>query len=147
MCNQNKNPTQPTETTRKNNNTTTIEEYRFLDYRLNQLETKLERGLDNIEQDQRRYNIEVMKTLQTLQEGQNRTTENMAKVRQHIDDMEEKLKCIDKLKDVASKNTARITAVNHRVDVVQKILFAVATAAISALFTALISIAQMFLLH
>jgi CHASE3 domain sensor protein len=88
-----------------------------------------------------------MKTLQTLQEGQNRTTENMAKVRQHIDDMEEKLKCIDKLKDVASKNTARITAVNHRVDVVQKILFAVATAAISALFTALISIAQMFLLH
>ena len=49
--------------------------------------------------------------------------------------------------DVASKNTARITAVNHRVDVVQKILFAVATAAISALFTALIGIAQMFLLH
>ena len=88
-----------------------------------------------------------MKTLQTLQEGQHKTTENMAKVQQHIGDMEEKLKCIDKLKDVASKNTARITAVNHRVDVVQKILFAVATAAISALFTALIGIAQMFLLH
>ncbi len=81
-----------------------------------------------------------MKTLQTLQEGQNRTTENMAKVRQHIDDMEEKLKCIDKLKDVASKNTARVTAVNHRVDVVQKILFAVGGAAISAFFTALVSI-------
>jgi CHASE3 domain sensor protein len=88
-----------------------------------------------------------MKTLQTLQEGQHKTTENMAQLQQHIQDMEEKLKCIDKLKDVASKNTARITAVNHRVDVVQKILFAVATAAISALFTALISIAQMFLLH
>ena len=146
MCNQNKKPTQPTQQeTMKNNNNTG--DYRFLDYRLNQLELKLERGLEQIETEQRRYNIEVMKTLQTLQEGQNRTTENMAKIRQHIDDMEEKLKCIDKLKDVASKNTARITAVNHRVDVVQKILFAVATAAISALFTALIGIAQMFLLH
>ena len=147
MCNQNKKPAQPTqqETTRENNNHTG--DYRFLDYRLNQLELKLERGLEQIETEQRRYNIEVMKTLQTLQEGQHKTTENMAKVQQHIGDMEEKLKCIDKLKDVASKNTARITAVNHRVDVVQKILFAVATAAISALFTALISIAQMFLLH
>jgi len=122
----------------KNNNNTG--DYRFLDYRLNQLELKLERGLEQIETEQRRYNIEVMKTLQTLQEGQNRTTENMAKVRQHIDDMEEKLKCIDKLKDVASKNTARVTAVNHRVDVVQKILFAVGGAAISAFFTALVSI-------
>jgi len=144
MCNQNKKPTQQ-ETTRENNNNTG--DYRFLDYRLNQLELKLERGLEQIETEQRRYNIEVMKTLQTLQEGQHKTTENMAKVQQHIQDMEEKLKCIDKLKDVASKNTARITAVNHRVDVVQRILFAVATAAISALFTALISIAQMFLLH
>ena len=146
MCNQNKKPTQPTQQeTMKNNNNT--DDYRFLDYRLNQLELKLERGLEQIETEQRRYNIEVMKTLQTLQEGQHKTTENMAKVQQHIDGIEEKLKCIDKLKDVASKNTARITAVNHRVDVVQKILFAVATAAISALFTALISIAQMFLLH
>lgn len=145
MCNQNKTTLQTQQETMKNNNNTG--DYRFLDYRLNQLELKLERGLEQIETEQRRYNIEVMKTLQTLQEGQNRTTENMAKVRQHIDDMEEKLKCIDKLKEVASKNTARITAVNHRVDVVQKILFAVATAAISALFTALISIAQMFLLY
>ena len=136
MCNQNKKPTQQ-ETMKNNNNTG---DYRFLDYRLNQLELKLERGLEQIETEQRRYNIEVMKTLQTLQEGQNRTTENMAKVRQHIDDMEEKIKCIDKLKDVASKNTARVTAVNHRVDVVQKILFAVGGAAISAFFTALVSI-------
>ena len=136
MCNQNKKPTQQ-ETMKNNNNTG---DYRFLDYRLNQLELKLERGLEQIETEQRRYNIEVMKTLQTLQEGQHKTTENMAKVQQHIQDLEEKLKCIDKLKDVASKNTARITAVNHRVDVVQKILFAVGGAAISAFFTALVSI-------
>ena len=137
MCNTDK------KTPKQNNNKTPNQpnDYRFLDYRLNQLEQKLERGLDNIEQEQRRYNIEVMKTLQTLQEGQNKTTENIAQLKQRLDDMEDKMKCIDKLKEAAHTNTAKIKSTNHRIDVIQKILFAVGGAAISALFTAIISIA------
>lgn len=133
-------------TTQENNNTPTEQnDYRFIDYRLNQLEQKIERGLDNIEQEQRRYNIEVMKTLQTLQEGQNKTTESIAKLRQRLDDMDEQMKCIDKLKEAAHTNTAKIKAANHRIDVIQKILFAVGGAAISALFTAIISIALLLM--
>ena len=136
MCNQQK----PPNTTPKRNNETTQDDYRFLDYRLTQLENKLERGLEQIETEQRRYNLEVMQTLQQLQEGQNKTTETMAKVRQRLDDMDEKIKTIDTLKDKSSEHTQAVKAVNHRVDVVQKILFAVGGAAISAFFTALVSI-------
>ena len=135
MCNQQK-PTTP----QKNNEQNPREDYRFLDYRLTQLENKLERGLEQIETEQRRYNLEVMQTLQQLQEGQNKTTETMAKVRQRLDDMDEKIKTIDTLKDKSSEHTQAVKAVNHRVDVVQKILFAVGGAAISAFFTALVSI-------
>ncbi|RAP45033.1 MAG: hypothetical protein BZ136_08515 [Methanosphaera sp. rholeuAM74] len=134
MCNNKKTTPHPDKTTTPPN------DYRFLDYRLTQLENKLERGLDTIEQEQRRYNLEVMKTLTNLQEGQNKTTENIAKLRQRIDNMDEQMKCLDKLKETANKNTAKIKATNHRIDVIQKILFAVGGAAISALFTAIISI-------
>lgn len=131
----------------KNKNNTRTNDYRFLDYRLTQLENKLERGLEQIETEQRRYNLEVMQTLQQLQEGQNKTAEGMAKVRQRLDDMDEKIKAIDKLKESANKNTARIDSTNHRIDVVQKILFAVGGAAISALFTAIISITLLLINH
>lgn len=142
------NTSQKTPTNKNNNkNNTPTNDYRFLDYRLTQLENKLERGLEQIETEQRRYNIEVMKTLQQLQEGQNKTYENMAKVRQRLDDMDEKIKAIDKLKESANKNTARIDSTNHRIDVVQKILFAVGGAAISALFTAIVSITLLIINH
>ena len=142
------NTSQKTPTNKNNNkNNTPTNDYRFLDYRLTQLENKLERGLEQIETEQRRYNLEVMQTLQQLQEGQNKTYENMAKVRQRLDDMDEKIKAIDKLKESANKNTARIDSTNHRIDVVQKILFAVGGAAISALFTAIVSITLLIINH
>lgn len=142
------NTSQKTPTNKNNNkNNTPTNDYRFLDYRLTQLENKLERGLEQIETEQRRYNLEVMQTLQQLQEGQNRTAEGMAKVRQRLDDMDEKIKAIDKLKESANKNTARIDSTNHRIDVVQKILFAVGGAAISALFTAIVSITLLLINH
>ena len=124
---------------------------RFLDYRLTQLEQKLEKGLTTIEQEQNKYNLEILKTLQTIQDGQNKTTETLAQIKERQTNVEEKLKCIDKLKDITSKNSERIRnnyeSTNHRIDIVQKILFAIGGAAVSALFAAILSIIQMFLLR
>jgi DNA repair exonuclease SbcCD ATPase subunit len=124
---------------------------RFLDYRLTQLEQKLEKGLTTLEQEQNKYNLEILKTLQTLQDGQNKTTETLAQIKERQTNVEEKLKCIDKLKDITSKNSERIRnnyeSTNHRIDIVQKILFAIGGAAVSALFAAILSIIQMFLLR
>ena len=142
MCNQKNNKTiEDKETTKL------LNDYKFIDYRLTQLENKLEKGLENIEQEQRNYNLEVMKTLHSLQEGQNKTSENMAKVQQRIETLEHNERYIDNLKDVARTNTTSIEAVNHRVYVVQKILFAVGGAAVSALFAAAFSIVQLLLLR
>lgn len=133
----------------KSDDTPTINDYRFLDYRLNQLENKIESGLGRIEEEQRQYNLQVLQTLQQLQDGQNKTYENIAKIKQRQKDMEEKLHCIDKLRDATSRNTERIKnnnqSTNHRVDVIQRILFVVGGAAISALFTAIIAIIEILL--
>lgn len=137
----------PTLAKRNNKNTDNHDnDYRFLDYRLTQLENQIEKGFDNVEQEQRKYNIEVMRTLQELQEGQNRTTESMARVRQRLDDMDTEIRHIDTLKEAANKNTESIHSAHHRIDVVQKILFAVAGAALSALFTAAFSVLQLIML-
>ena len=124
---------------------------RFLDYRLTQLEQKLEKGLTTIEQEQNKYNLEILKTLQTIQDGQIKTTETLAQIKERQTNVEEKLKCIDKLKEITSKNSERIRnnyeSTNHRIDIVQKILFAIGGAAVSALFAAILSIIQMFLLR
>ena len=144
MCNTPKTTQTPTS---QKDNKTPEEDYRFLDYRLTQLENKIEKGFTQIEQEQQRYNIEVMRSLQDLHEGQNRTTESMARVRQRLDDMETNIKHIDTLKESANKNTEAIHSAHHRIDVVQKILFAVAGAALSALFTAAFSILQILMLR
>lgn len=131
---------------KNNKNNETNEDVRFLDYRLTQLENKLEKGLDTLEQEQRRYNIEVMKTLQSLQQGQSKTHETIAQLQQRQTHLEEKMKCIDKLKDAASKNTERNKHTNQRIDVIQKILILVGGAAISAVLGAIWSILQILLL-
>ena len=127
------------------------QDYRFLDYRITQLENKLDKGLNKLEHEQREYNLQVMNTLHQLQEGQQKTYENIAQIQQRQSDMEDKLRCIDKLREVTNRNSERIqnnnTATNHRIDVVQKILFAVGGAAVSALFAAAFSIVQILILQ
>ncbi len=150
MCNtKNKNNTDTItqNSTTKNNDIVAINDYKFIDYRLTQLENKLEKGLSNLEQDHRRNTTEIMKTLQTLQLGQSKTGEAMAKMQQRINTLEQNQHCIEKLKDAANKNITKIEAANHRIDVVQKILFAVGGAAVSALFAAAFSIVQLLLLR
>ena len=149
MCNtKNKNNTDTiTNSTTKNNDIVAINDYKFIDYRLTQLENKLEKGLHNLEQDHRRNTTEIMKTLQTLQLGQTKTGEAMAKMQQRINTLEQNQHSIEKIKDTSNNNITRIEATNHRIDVVQKILFAVGGAAVSALFAAAFSIVQLLLLR
>lgn len=117
-----------------------VNDYRFLDYRLNQLELKLDEGLKKIENEQKNYNMQVMETLQHLQEGQTKAYETLAQLEQRTTALEQNNECIDKLKDAASKNTERIHHSTHRIDVIQKILFVVGTAAVGGFITALFSL-------
>jgi len=117
-----------------------VNDYRFLDYRLNQLELKLGEGLKKIEDEQKEYNLQVIETLQRLQEGQNKTYETIAQLEQRTLNLEQRITCIDTLKKAANKNTERNKHLNHRVNVIQKILFVVGAAAITGFVTALFSL-------
>jgi len=124
-------------------NTTTKkdpEEYHFINYRLTNLEKNLSEAIKKLETEQQNYNTQIMQTLQKLQEGQNQSHETISKLEQRTTELEKNLTCLDKLKDAASKNSERNKHTNHRIDVIQRILLIVGTAAITAFMTALFAL-------
>lgn len=120
--------------------TTIDEDYRFIDYRLNQLETNLRKGQEKLEQEQNRNYKELMHLLQVMQEGNNEQNKQLIEVIQRQKTVEEKMGCIDKLREVATKNTTEIKDIERRIEIYKQILFVVGTGAAIALITEIITI-------
>lgn len=120
--------------------TTIDEDYRFIDYRLNQLEQNLRKGQEKLEQEQNRNYKELMHLLQVMQEGNNEQNKQLIEVVQRQKTVEEKMGCIDKLREVATKNTTEIKDIERRIEIYKQILFVVGTGAAIALITEIITI-------
>lgn len=120
--------------------TTIDEDYRFIDYRLNQLETNLRKGQEKLEQEQNRNYKELMHLLQVMQEGNNEQNKQLIEVIQRQKTVEEKMQCLDKLREVATKNTTEIKDIERRIEIYKQILFVVGTGAAIALITEIITI-------
>lgn len=120
--------------------TTIDEDYRFIDYRLNQLETNLRKGQEKLEQEQNRNYKELLHLLQVMQEGNNEQNKQLIEVVQRQKTVEEKMGCIDKLREVATKNTTEIKDIERRIEIYKQILFVVGTGAAIALITEIITI-------
>lgn len=120
--------------------TTIDEDYRFIDYRLNQLETNLRKGQEKLEQEQQNNYKEIMQLLQVMQEGNNEQNKQLIEVIQRQKTVEEKMSCIDKLREVATKNTTEIKDIERRIEIYKQILFVVGTGAAIALITEIITI-------
>lgn len=120
--------------------TTIDEDYRFIDYRLNQLETNLRKGQEKLEQEQQNNYKEIMQLLQVMQEGNNEQNKQLIEVIQRQKTVEEKMACIDKLREVATKNTTEIKDIERRIEIYKQILFVVGTGAAIALITEIITI-------
>ena len=116
------------------------QEYRFIDYRLDQLELNLRKGQEKLEQDQQRNYKELIQMLQVMQEANNEQNKQIIEVIQRQKNVEEKLKCVDKLKEVATKNTTEIKEIDRRLDIYKQVLFVVGTGAALALIGEIISI-------
>ena len=114
------------------------EEYRFMDYRLDQLEKNLERGIQKIEQEQRRNNTEVMKTLQTMQEGINDTTRTLIVHEGKLNSIEEKSKCLETLKKETTKQAQQIKTLYSRMATYRQILMGVGVTAVAAIIVEVI---------
>ena len=120
--------------------TTIDEDFRFIDYRLNQLETNLRKGQEKLEQEQQNNYKEIMHLLQVMQEGNNEQNKQLIEVVQRQKTVEEKMRCIDKLREVATKNTTEIKDIERRIEIYKQILFVVGTGAAIALITEIITI-------
>lgn len=116
------------------------EDYRFIDYRLNQLETNLRKGQEKLEQEQQNNYKEIMHLLQVMQEANNEQNKQLIEVNQRQKTVEEKMQCIDKLREVATKNTTEIKDIERRIEIYKQILFVVGTGAAIALITEIITI-------
>ena len=120
--------------------TTIDEDYRFIDYRLNQLETNLRKGQEKLEREQQNNYKEIMHLLQVMQEGNNEQNKQLIEVVQRQKTVEEKMGCIDKLREVATKNTTEIKDIERRIEIYKQILFVVGTGVAIALLTEIITI-------
>ena len=120
--------------------TTIDEDFRFIDYRLNQLETNLRKGQEKLEREQQNNYKEIMHLLQVMQEGNNEQNKQLIEVVQRQKTVEEKMGCIDKLREVATKNTTEIKDIERRIEIYKQILFVVGTGAAIALITEIITI-------
>lgn len=116
------------------------EDYRFIDYRLNQLEQNLRKGQEKLEQEQQNNYKEIMHLLQVMQEANNEQNKQLIEVNQRQKTVEEKMQCIDKLREVATKNTTEIKDIERRIEIYKQILFVVGTGAAIALLTEIITI-------
>ena len=120
--------------------TTIDEDYKFIDYRLNQLETNLRKGQEKLEQEQQNNYKEILHLLQVMQEANNEQNKQLIEVIQRQKTVEEKMQCIDKLKEVATKNRTEIHEIERRLEIYKQILFVVGTGVAIALITELIRI-------
>lgn len=120
------------------NKTKNREEQRFIDYRLTQLEINLNKSLAKLEQERKQeYNL-IQDSLKTLQEGINSQSRTLIELEQKEKALEEKLVCIDKLKEAATKNTTRVHNIERRLDIYKQVLIVVAGGVVVALLTELI---------
>ena len=117
-----------------------IEQQRFIDYRLDQLELNLRKGQEKLEQEYKEQNQQIMKTLTIMQEGQNQQNRTLAELNTRVATLEDKNSCIDKLREIATKNTTEIKDVERRLDIYKHILLAVGTGAGVALLIDIIKL-------
>ena len=117
-----------------------IEEQRFLDYRINELEKNLTKGIEKLEREQKESNTEIMKSLNIMQQGLNENTKTLIELTQRQQIVEEKINCIDGLKEVATKHAEEIRNIKQRMEVYKQILMAVGTGVGIALLIDLIKL-------
>ena len=124
-----------TNTTTNTNNH--AEDYRFFDYRLDQLENNLREGQLRIEQEYKASHNQVLETLRVMQENNNTQNRNIIELKEQTKNLEEKVHCIDKLKEVATIHKQRVDNIDRRLEIYKQILFIIGSVAVTSFLTAL----------
>lgn len=119
---------------------TRTDEYKFIEYRLDQLETNLRKGQEKLEADAKHNNKEIMQLLHQNNQTLLEQNKQLVELHQRQINVEEKVSCINRLREVATRNRANIHEIERRLEIYKQILFVVGTGAALALITELIRI-------
>lgn len=119
---------------------TSTEAYKFIEYRLDQLEQNLRKGQEKLESDAKHNNEEIMHLLQQNNQTLLEQNKQLVELHQRQINVEEKVSCITRLREVATKNRSNIHEIERRLEIYKQILFVVGTGVALALITELIRI-------
>lgn len=124
----------------KQNTKETKQDYRFLEYRLNQLENNLREGQLRLEREYKESNKQILETLLVLQDNSNDLNKTIIGLKERQQVVEQKIQCIDRLREVATKHNASIHEIERRMEIYKQILFVVGTGVAIALLTEIVKI-------
>lgn len=117
---------------------TLTEEYKFIEYRLDQLEQNLRKGQEKLESDAKHNNKEITHLLQQNNQTLLEQNKQLVELHQRQINVEEKISCINKLREVATKNRTEINEIERRLEVYKQILLVVGTGVAIALIKAFV---------
>ena len=106
-----------------------IKDYRFILYRLDQLEVSEKENFK-----------EIMKMLQVMQQGQNEQNKTIIELNQRMYSVEEKIKCIDKLKEAAATRKAEVNNIYRRLDIYKAVLIGISITVIATLLVQILKL-------
>ena len=112
---------------------TSTETYKFIEYRLDQLEQNLRKGQEKLEADAKHNNKEIMQLLQQNNQTLLEQNKQLVELQQRQINVEEKVSCINRLREVATKNRTNIHEIERRLEIYKQILFVIGTGVAIAL--------------
>lgn len=116
------------------------EEYRFLDYRLDQLENNLRKGQERLENEYKEQNKQIMQTLTVMQESMGQHNTAIVEVTQRISNIEQKAETLDNIRERTTKHHERIKELERRLDIYKQILIALSVTVVGAIVVEIIKI-------
>ena len=116
------------------------EQYRFLDYRLDQLEQNLRKGQERLENEYKEQNKQIMQTLTMMQESMGQHNTAIVEVTQRISNIEQKAETLDNIRERTTKHHERIKELERRLDIYKQVLIAVSVTVVGAILVELIRI-------
>jgi len=116
------------------------EQYRFLDYRLDQLEQNLRKGQERLENEYKEQNKQIMQTLTMMQESMGQHNTAIVEVTQRISNIEQKAETLDNIRERTTKHHERIKELERRLDIYKQVLIAVSVTVVGAILIELIRI-------
>lgn len=109
-----------------------VYDYRFISYRLDQLEQNLVKGQEKLEHEQSQNYKELLRMLQVMQESNSEQNKMIIELNQRMRTVETNMKCIDKIKEYTTLHHAEIKNINRRLNIYKVSLSGIAVTIIGA---------------